>query len=78
VKIRISFQLVIEEGLDEDRISFNVATFTNFPVPNNDGYDLGAYFDLHDLEDPNDAAASTLKRTKPEGRNNYDSRIFCK
>ncbi|HEY7080515.1 MAG TPA: class I SAM-dependent methyltransferase [Nitrososphaeraceae archaeon] len=58
-----------EEGLDENRISFNVASSTNFPVPNNDdGYDLVAYFDcLHDMEDPNGAAAHTLKALKPEG-----------
>ena len=57
-----------EEGLDEDRISFNVASSTNFPIPNNDGYDLVAYFDcLHDMDDPNGAAAYSLKALKPEG-----------
>ncbi|HEY7081341.1 MAG TPA: class I SAM-dependent methyltransferase [Nitrososphaeraceae archaeon] len=57
-----------EEGLDEDRISFNIASSTNFPVPTNDGYDLIAYFDcLHDMEDPNGAASHTLKALKSKG-----------
>src|SRR5436189_6405846 len=72
-----------EEGLDEDRIRFEVAT--NFPIPtteggnsntssNNDkqrqekaeeGYDLIAFFDcLHDMEDPEGAAAHPLKTLK--------------
>jgi SAM-dependent methyltransferase len=60
-----------EEGLDEDRIRFEVASSTNFPTPKNveGGYDLVAFFDcLHDMEDPQGAAAhalSTLK--KPDG-----------
>jgi 2-polyprenyl-3-methyl-5-hydroxy-6-metoxy-1,4-benzoquinol methylase len=60
-----------EEGLDEDRIRFEVASSTNFPTPKDaeGGYDLIAFFDcLHDMEDPQGAAAqalSTLK--KPDG-----------
>jgi SAM-dependent methyltransferase len=61
-----------EEGLDEDRIQFEVASSTNYPSPKKDaegGYDLIAFFDcLHDMEDPQGAAAhalSTLK--KPDG-----------
>ena len=58
-----------EEGLDEDRITFNVASSTNFPIPTNEGYDLIAFFDcLHDMEDPKGASAHTLKALKkPEG-----------
>jgi SAM-dependent methyltransferase len=67
-----------EEGLGEDRIRFEVASSTNFPVAtagntnNNDqvekGYDLIAFFDcLHDMEDPQGAAAHALKTLKPDG-----------
>ena len=65
-----------EEGLCEDRIKFEVASSTNFPVAtdnNNDnqiekGYDLIAFFDcLHDMEDPQGAAAHALKTLKPDG-----------
>jgi SAM-dependent methyltransferase len=77
-----------EEGLGEDRIQFQVASSTNFPIPttegngntssNNDkqqeekaeeGYDLVAFFDcLHDMEDPQGAAAHALKTLKkPDG-----------
>jgi SAM-dependent methyltransferase len=58
-----------EEGLDEDRITFKVAPSTNFPMITNEGYDLIAYFDcLHDMEDPEGAAAYALKALKkPEG-----------
>ena len=69
-----------EEGLDEDRIRFEVASSTNFPFPttkwgssNNkqlqeqaeEGYDLIAFFDsLHDMEDPQGAVAHALKTLK--------------
>jgi SAM-dependent methyltransferase len=68
-----------EEGLGEDRIQFEVASSTNFPLPQRQqeeaddsggaGYDLIAFFDcLHDMEDPQGAAAHTLKRlNKPDG-----------
>jgi SAM-dependent methyltransferase len=73
-----------EEGLAEDRIQFEVASSTNFPIPteasssrnNNkqqaeaeEGYDLIAFFDcLHDMEDPQGAAAHALKMLKkPDG-----------
>jgi ubiquinone/menaquinone biosynthesis C-methylase UbiE len=68
-----------EEGLGEDRIQFKVASSTNFPLPQRQqeegagdsggGYDLITYFDcLHDMEDPQGAAAQTLKRLKkPDG-----------
>src|ERR671932_2626550 len=78
-----------EEGLGEDRIHFEVASSTNFPIPttegnntntssNNDkqlqeqaeeGYDLIGFFDsLHDMEDPQGAAAHALKTLKkPDG-----------
>jgi SAM-dependent methyltransferase len=60
-----------EEDLGEDRIQFEVASSTNYPAPKDaeGGYDLIAFFDcLHDMEDPEGAAAhalSTLK--KPDG-----------
>ena len=58
-----------DEGLDEDRITFKVASSTNFPIITNEGYDLIAFFDcLHDMEDPQGAAACALKALKkPEG-----------
>jgi SAM-dependent methyltransferase len=61
-----------EEGLDEDRIRFDVASSINFPLPQkekDEGYDLIAFFDcLHDMEDPQGAAAHALKTLKkPNG-----------
>jgi SAM-dependent methyltransferase len=72
-----------EEGLGEDRIQFEVASSTNFPLLTEDvssgltssderqeaeGYDLIAFFDcLHDMEDPQRAAAHALKTLKPDG-----------
>ena len=61
-----------EEGLDEDRIRFDVASSTNFPLPQkekDEGYDLISFFDcLHDMEDPQGAAAHALKTLKkPDG-----------
>ena len=60
----------IEEGLGEDRIKFEVASSTNFPLAEEgDPYDLIAFFDcLHDMEDPQGAAAHALKTLKkPDG-----------
>ena len=64
-----------KEGLGEDRIKFEVASSTNFPLPAEDErgedahYDLIAFFDcLHDMEDPQGAAAHALKTLKkPDG-----------
>src|ERR1044072_4632795 len=59
-----------EEGLDEDRIQFEVASSTNFLLPQDaEEYDLIAFFDcLHDMEDPEGAAAHALKTLKkPDG-----------
>src|SRR5919205_45495 len=61
-----------EEGLDEDRIRFEVASSANFPLPQkekDEGYDLIAFFDcLHDMEDPQGALAHALKTLKkPNG-----------
>ena len=68
-----------EEGLGEDRIKFEVASSTNFPLAKEKGeyddddddthYDLIAFFDcLHDMEDPQGAAAHALKTLKkPDG-----------
>ena len=73
-----------EEGLGEDRIEFEIASSTNFPFPiegsggssNNkdkqkkvEGYDLIAFFDcLHDMENPQGAAAHALEMLKkPDG-----------
>jgi hypothetical protein len=54
-----------EEGLDEDRIIFNIASSTSFPLITNDGYDLVTFFDcLHDMEDPQGASAYALKALK--------------
>jgi SAM-dependent methyltransferase len=60
-----------EEGLGEDRIQFEVASSTNYPAPKDAerGYDLIAFFDcLHDMEDPQGAAAHALQTLKkPDG-----------
>ncbi len=61
-----------EEGLGEDRIQFEVASSTNYPTPKKDaegGYELIAFFDcLHDMEDPQGAAAHALQTLKkPDG-----------
>ena len=59
-----------KEGLSEDRIKFEVASSTNFPLANsNSEYDLIAFFDcLHDMEDPKGAAAHALETLKkPDG-----------
>src|SRR5215212_1299528 len=61
-----------EEGLGEDRIRFEIASSTNFPLPKkekDESYDLIAFFDcLHDMEDPQGAAAYALKTLKkPDG-----------
>jgi len=52
-----------EEGLGEDRISFKVASSTSFPpAEGGSTYDLIAFFDcLHDMEDPQGAAAHALE-----------------
>ncbi|MFL6425005.1 MAG: methyltransferase domain-containing protein, partial [Nitrososphaeraceae archaeon] len=68
----------------EDRIQFEVASSTNFPIPTTKGsssnntqqkeeaeerYDLITFFDcLHDMEDPQGAAAHALEiLKKPDG-----------
>jgi SAM-dependent methyltransferase len=57
-----------EEGLSEDRITFEVASSTDFPSKDGEGYDLIAYFDcLHDMGDPSGAASHVLKTLKPDG-----------
>ncbi len=57
-----------EEGLGEDRIQFEVASSTNYSSSKNGeggGYDLIAFFDcLHDMEDPQGAAAHALQTLK--------------
>jgi SAM-dependent methyltransferase len=62
-----------EERIGEDRIRFDVASSTNYLAPQEDaeggGYDLIAFFDcLHDMEDPQGAAAHALQTLKkPDG-----------
>jgi SAM-dependent methyltransferase len=60
-----------EEGLGEDRIEFEIASSTNYSAPKEaeGGYDLIAFFDcLHDMEDPQGAAAYALQTLKkPDG-----------
>ncbi|SAK76210.1 class I SAM-dependent methyltransferase [Caballeronia ptereochthonis] len=53
-----------EAGVD-DRVSFEVASATQFPGTD---YDLVAFFDcLHDMGDPTGAAAHVLHSLKPDG-----------
>ena len=68
-----------EEVVDDDRVRFEVESSTNFPPPtaateerkkgeDAQRYDLIAFFDcLHDMEDPQGAAAHALKSIKPDG-----------
>ena len=59
-----------EEGLGEDRIRFEVGSSTNFPLAEElYAYDLIPFFDcLHDMGDPQGAAAHALKTLKkPDG-----------
>jgi len=59
-----------EEGLSEDRIKFEVASSTNFPLTEKgDAYDLIAFFDcLHDMEDSQGASVHALSALKkPDG-----------
>lgn len=65
--IEIARKRAKEEGLTEDRITFEVASSTDFPSKDN-GYDLVAFFDcLHDMGDPGGAASHVLKTLKPDG-----------
>jgi SAM-dependent methyltransferase len=65
--IEVARKRAKEEGLTEDRISFEVASSTDFPSKG-DGYDLVAFFDcLHDMGNPSGAASHVLKTLKPDG-----------
>jgi SAM-dependent methyltransferase len=64
--IDIAHKRAKEEGLTEDRITFEVASSTDFPSKY-DGYDLVAFFDcLHDMGNPSGAASNVLKTLKPD------------
>ena len=71
--IEIARKRAKEEGLTEDRITFEIASSTDFPSKNSntddDGrYDMVAFFDcLHDMGDPGGAASRVLKTIKPNG-----------
>jgi len=63
--IEIANKKAIQEGLDKDKIRFEVATSTQFP---GDNYDLIAFFDcLHDMGDPVGAASQVFRSLKPDG-----------
>lgn len=54
--------------MGKDQIKFEVASSTDFPLSNNGGYDLIAFFDsFHDMGDPQGAAAHALKSLKQDG-----------
>jgi 2-polyprenyl-3-methyl-5-hydroxy-6-metoxy-1,4-benzoquinol methylase len=65
--IEIARKKAKEEGLSEYRISFEVASSTDFA--GNNEYDLVTFFDcLHDMGDPTGAAAHVLQSLKkPDG-----------
>jgi ubiquinone/menaquinone biosynthesis C-methylase UbiE len=66
--IEVACKKAREEGLSEDRITFEVASSTDFPNNKGEGYDLVAFFDcLHDMGDPSGAASYVLQTLKPEG-----------
>jgi ubiquinone/menaquinone biosynthesis C-methylase UbiE len=63
--IEIADKKAIQEGLDRDRIHFEVATSTQFP---GDNYDFIAFFDcLHDMGDPLGAASHVHHALKADG-----------
>lgn len=64
--IEVARKRAKEEGLTEDRVTFEIASSTDFPSKD-DGYDLVAFFDcLHDMGNPSGAAAHVLKTLKPD------------
>ena len=66
--IEIARKRAKEEGLSEDRITFEVASSTDFPSKEGEGYDLVAYFDcLHDMGDPSGAASHVLQTLNSDG-----------
>lgn len=67
--IEVARKKAKEEGLSEDRITFEVASSTDFPCNKEaEGYDLVTYFDcLHDMGNPSGAASHVLQTLKPEG-----------
>ncbi len=66
--IEVARKRAKEEGLSEDRITFEVASSTDFPSKEGEGYDLVAFFDcLHDMGDTSGAASHVLQTLKPDG-----------
>jgi SAM-dependent methyltransferase len=67
--IEVACKKAREEGLSEDRITFEVASSTDFPAKEGgEGYDLVAFFDcLYDMSDPSGAASHVLQTLKPDG-----------
>lgn len=66
--IEVARKKAKEEGLSEDRITFEVASSTDFSAEKDEGYDLVAFFDcLHDMGDPSGAASHVLQTLKPDG-----------
>lgn len=66
--IEVARKKAKEEGLSENRITFEVASSTDFPAKKDEGYDLVAFFDcLHDMGDPSGAASHVLQTLKPDG-----------
>jgi ubiquinone/menaquinone biosynthesis C-methylase UbiE len=66
--IEVARKKAKEEGLSEDRITFEVASSTDFSAKEGEGYDLVAFFDcLHDMGDPSGAASHVLQTLKPDG-----------
>ncbi|MBK8205830.1 MAG: methyltransferase domain-containing protein [Planctomycetes bacterium] len=63
--IKRARELAKQAGLDAKRVTFEVASSTDFPGK---GYDLVTFFDcLHDMGDPQAAAAHVHKSLDPEG-----------
>lgn len=58
----------VEAGLDDDRVSFEVAAADEYPLPDRGGYDLICFFDaLHDFGDPVGAATHARKALADDG-----------
>ena len=68
--IEVARKKAKEEGVSEDRITFEVASSTDFPgnKEGEGGYDLVTYFDcLHDMGNLRGVASHVLQTLKPEG-----------
>lgn len=66
-RIQTARKRAAEAGV-EDRVDFEVAAAKDYPVPDDEGYDLVCLFDcLHDMGDPVGAAAHARRALAEDG-----------